>query len=170
MGKLTPTHGHDGLLMRKESEAAWESPETWGLFGGGSERVSGEAIKLASRTQAGRAVASHPSDLGGRGREREIRHLFLPCLAILCSIRVVAMAGPAGAGGGSGQKRGRPAANNPGNNAATHTDAGAAAGASTPSQQPSLGPSLQVHSNFAGQSLAFACRRHSGLRNVTGNL
>ena len=127
--------------------------------------MSGEASKQASRIQAARAVASHPSDFG----EREREDLF-PCLAFPCRIRVVAMAGPAGAGGGSGQKRGRPAANNPGNNAATHTDAGAAAGASTPSQQPSLGPSLQVHSNFAGQSLAFACRRHIGLRNVTGNL
>lgn len=64
------------------------------------------------------------------------------------------MAGPAGAGGGSGQKRGRPAAGNAGNvNNVGHPE-GASAGAFSvhqPLPGPNLGPALQVSPNFAEQ-------------------
>lgn len=58
------------------------------------------------------------------------------------------MAGPAGAGGGSGQKRGRPAAGNAGNAIVENANA-AAAHQALPG--PNLGPSLQVSHNFAEQ-------------------
>nr|XP_024396865.1 armadillo repeat-containing protein LFR-like isoform X2 [Physcomitrium patens]PNR38871.1 hypothetical protein PHYPA_019149 [Physcomitrium patens] len=63
------------------------------------------------------------------------------------------MAGPPGAGGGSGQKRGRPATANAGNSAnhVGHVENATAGAAHQPSPGPNLGPSLQVSHNFAEQ-------------------
>lgn len=63
------------------------------------------------------------------------------------------MAGPAGAGGGSGQKRGRPAATNAGNaNNAGHAEsASVGAVVHQPLPEPNLGPALQVSHSFAEQ-------------------
>ncbi|XP_024384580.1 armadillo repeat-containing protein LFR [Physcomitrium patens] len=63
------------------------------------------------------------------------------------------MAGPAGAGGGSGQKRGRPATVNAGNNAnvSGHLENASGGTAHQPSPGLNLGPSLQVVYNFADQ-------------------
>ncbi|KAG0565612.1 hypothetical protein KC19_7G001200 [Ceratodon purpureus] len=80
------------------------------------------------------------------------------------------MAGPAGAGGGSGQKRGRPAAGNAGNaNNAGHHPESASAGASSVHQSglpgPNLGPALQVSPNFAEQhSKRIVMALQSGLK------